>query len=104
MKLIANYPVLVNHPKANEIIRRNFEYMFGKNKIAPTERTMGSEDFACYLEKTKGAMFRLGVMNKKIKADKPWHSPHFIADEEAIYYGTVAIVSSVMDFLMSSAK
>jgi amidohydrolase len=104
MKLLASYPVLVNHPKTNEIIQRNFEILFGKNKIAPTDQTMGSEDFACYLEKTKGAMFRLGVMNKKIKADKPWHSPHFIVDEEAIFYGTATIVSSVMDYLLSSSK
>lgn len=102
MNFIASYPVLVNNPKTNEIIKRNFESIFGKNKIEPTDQTMGSEDFACYLEKVKGAMFRLGVMNKKIKADKPWHSPFFIADEEAIFYGTTTIVSSVMDFLMSS--
>jgi amidohydrolase len=102
MKLIASYPVLVNHPKTNEIIGRNFENLFGKNKIAPTDQTMGSEDFACYLEKIKGAMFRLGIMNKKIKADKQWHSPHFIVDEEAIFYGTATIVSSVLDFLLSS--
>ncbi|HKK21929.1 MAG TPA: amidohydrolase [candidate division Zixibacteria bacterium] len=99
IKVIADYPVLVNHPDANQIYRQNAEMLFGKRSVAETSPGLGGEDFACYLEKVKGAMFRLGIMNKKIKADKPWHSPEFIADEEALYYGTSVIVASVIDFL-----
>jgi len=38
-------------------------------------------------------------MNKKIKADKPWHSPRFIVDENALQYGTTLLCSSVLEFL-----
>jgi len=49
-------------------------------------------------------MFRLGVMNKKIKADKPWHSSQFIADENALVYGTALLASSAIDFLTNGRK
>ena len=101
MNIIADYPPLSNHPRANKLLRANFEGLFGKGKIEDTEQVLGGEDFACYLEKTTGAMFRLGIMNKKIKADKGWHSPLFIADEQAIFYGTALLASTAIDYLRS---
>lgn len=99
MELVADYPVLANDPSANRILADNYAALFSKRHIETTEQVLGGEDFACYLQKTKGAMFRLGVRNKKIKADKPWHSPEFKVDEEAIYYGTALMVASALDYL-----
>jgi len=99
MDIIADYPVLANNPAVNKMLARNFAALFPKNKIEITEQVLGGEDFACYLEKTKGAMFRLGVMNKKIKADQPWHSPEFKVDEDAVFYGTALMAASVLDYL-----
>lgn len=104
IQIKGEYPVLVNDADTNEIIRSNFISLFGKGKIEQTDPVLGGEDFACYLEHVKGAMFRIGVMNKKIKADKPWHSPKFIVDEEALYYGTSLIAASVIDALKKTAK
>ncbi len=99
--LVAGYPVLRNDRRVNSIMRHNFEALFGKGKIADTEPGLGGEDFACYLEKVAGAMFRLGVANKRIKADKPWHSPQFIVDERAMLFGTSLLVAAVLDSLRS---
>lgn len=99
MEIVASYPVLINHPQANRLLRESFESLFGKGKIEPTEQTLGGEDFACYLEKVRGAMFRLGVMNNKIGANKSWHSPLFVVDEDAIYYGTSTIAATVYNYL-----
>ena len=99
MKIIARYPVLHNSPKTNQIFERNFKRLFGSGKVGQTDQTLGGEDFACYLQKVPGAMFRLGVMNKSIGADKSWHSPHFIADEEALFFGTSLLAASVLDYL-----
>jgi len=96
---IGSYPLLKNEPSVNRIYRRNWESLFGKGKIAVTEPVLGSEDFACYVAKVPGAMFRLGVMNRKIKADQPWHSAHFKVDEEAIYFGTALLTAAALDFL-----
>ncbi len=104
MVTIPGYPVLKNDPAVNRILARNFEALFGKGRIVETQPFLGGEDFACYLEKVPGAMFRLGVMNKKIKADKPWHSPLFVADERAMTYGTALLVAAVLDSLLSGLK
>jgi len=104
MTVVGAYPPLVNHPAANRILRRCYEGLFPKGKITLTPPVLGGEDFACYLERVHGAMFRLGIRNGKIGADKPWHSPEFIADEEALVVGTSLLVASVMDYLDVVAK
>jgi len=99
MNIIADYPVLFNNARVTRLFSKNYQALFGKGKIEETPPTLGGEDFACYLEKVPGAMFRLGVMNKKIKADKPWHSSEFIADENALTYGTALLAAAAIDFL-----
>lgn len=99
IKDIGSYPLLKNTPSVNTIYRRNWEKLFGLGKISVTEPVLGSEDFASYLTKAPGSMFRLGVMNKKIKADQPWHSAFFKVDEEAIFYGTSLLTASTLEYL-----
>jgi amidohydrolase len=95
---IARYPVLANVPSINRFLESCFVSMFGARKVIQTRPTMGGEDFACYLKHVPGAMFRLGVMNKKIKADQPWHSPKFIVDEDALLHGTSLLALAALSF------
>lgn len=104
MEIIADYPVLANDPAANRIIKGAFESLFGKSKICLTEPVLGGEDFACYLQKVPGAMFRLGTRNKKIGADKPWHSPKFIVDDDALPIGSSLLAASVLDYLSLESR
>ena len=60
---------------------------------------MGAEDFACYLKEVPGAMFRLGVKNRKIGADKSWHHPAFIVDEEAVPVGVGTMAATIINIL-----
>jgi len=99
LDIVGDYPVLYNHPKANRLLRRNYEGLFGLKSIEETDQVLGGEDFARYLEKVPGAMFRVGVGNPKIGANKTWHSPHFKADEEGLLYGTSLLCATVLDFL-----
>ncbi len=103
MNEIARYPVLANNTEANRLFARNYEWLFGSGRIVTTEVVLGGEDFACYLEKVPGAMFRLGIMNKKIKANEPWHSDRFKADEQALTYGAALLTACVLDALGTSA-
>ena len=91
---IADYPVLKNHIRANRILAQTYDELFGKGKVELTPPVLGGEDFACYVEQVPGAMFRLGIRNRKIKADKPWHSPEFIADEAALPFGTALMAAA----------
>ena len=100
----AGYPPLRNDPAINRIFEENYGHLFGRGKIRTTKPVLGAEDFACYLEKVPGAMFFLGIRNRKIKADKIWHSPDFIADERAMEYGTALLVASALDYLAGDQR
>ncbi|MCP4692616.1 MAG: amidohydrolase, partial [Desulfobacterales bacterium] len=100
----ASYPVLVNDAATNRLFARNQELLFGKKRVVEAETVLGGEDFACYLLEVPGAWMRLGVMNKKIGADQPWHSPRFIIDEEAMYYGTALLAAATIDYMNRYAK
>ena len=99
LDILSGYPVMVNHQNANSILRDSWIELFGKStryKIEVTPMTLGGEDFAYFVSKIPGSMFRLGVKNKKIGADKSWHASDFMVDEEAMFYGTALLCSAVI--------
>lgn len=98
---IAGYPVLKNNPRINKLIGRSYNELFPGKKIATTELVLGGEDFACYLEKVPGAMFRLGVQNHSIGADKPWHAVNFMVDESSMKVGSATLAMAALNFLNS---
>ena len=73
--------------------------MHGKKTAMKKDRPgMGAEDFAAFLQEVPGAMFLLGIRNKKIGADKPWHHPEFKIDEKAIPLGASVLAAAVMEY------
>lgn len=101
MQIVGNYPVLANNQHANDVFRRCWCGLYGKAPIAETELVLGAEDFARYLQHVPGAMVRLGIRNPEIGADMPWHSPLFIADEEALPYGSALMATCCLEYLGS---
>ncbi len=57
---------------------------------------LGGEDFAYFAQAVPSAMFRLGIGNKRIGADKPWHHPQFKIDENAIPFAAALLAYSVV--------
>ncbi|MEW5922638.1 MAG: amidohydrolase [Candidatus Zixiibacteriota bacterium] len=101
LSILTGYPVLENDPSANIILEKSYASLFGKKNIGITPQTMGGEDYSFYLQKVPGAMFRLGVRNDKIHANKPWHSPEFIADERSMFFGTALLIHAVLSYFDS---
>jgi len=93
------YPVLSNNPDMIDILNSTINRMHGKNAIMIKERPgMGAEDYACYLQEVPGAMFLLGIRNKSIGADKPWHHPEFKIDEKVIPLGASVLAGAVIEY------
>jgi len=93
------YPVLSNNSEIIDILNNAIIRMHGKNTIINIERPgMGAEDFACYLQEVPGAMFLLGIRNKSIGADKPWHHPEFKIDEKAIPLGASVLAGAAFEY------
>jgi len=96
------YPLLSNHPAIVEIIRSAVSKLYSERNVVEVQKpVMAGEDFAHFLEKLPGAQLRLGVRNEEIGADKPWHSPQFIVDENAIPVGAATLTASVWEYLES---
>ncbi len=94
------YPLLSNHPAIVEIIRSAVSKLYSERNVVEVQKpVMAGEDFAHFLEKLPGAQLRLGVRNEEIGADKPWHSPQFIVDENAIPVGAATLAASVWEYL-----
>jgi len=61
--------------------------------------SMGSEDFAYYLEKVPGSFFRLGIRNEEKGIIHPYHSSRFDIDEEVLPFGVEMFVRIVDKYL-----
>jgi amidohydrolase len=93
------YPVLDNSPDMIDILEHVITRMHGKKTAQALSRPgMGAEDFACYLQEVPGAMFLLGIRNKKIGADKPWHHPEFKIDEKVIPIGASVLAAGALEY------
>jgi amidohydrolase len=91
------YPVLFNDGRVNEIYRHSARELFGKRAVVEIKQpSMGGEDFSYFARAMPGAMMRLGVGNKKIGADKPWHHPAFKVDEAAIPFGAAVLAGAAI--------
>jgi metal-dependent amidase/aminoacylase/carboxypeptidase family protein len=97
-KIIADYPPLINDASVNRLYADAFAEMFGRRQVIRADQSLGGEDFAHYLQKVPGAMLRLGVRNRAIGADQPWHSSKFKADENALWYGAALLAASVVKY------
>jgi amidohydrolase len=104
IKAVASYPMLVNDMATNRLYEQVFGDLFDRRRVKRTSPVLGGEDFAYFLQKVPGAMFRLGAGNKKIGADKPWHSSKFIVDENAMLYGTALLAEAVLQYGRDHAK
>jgi amidohydrolase len=58
------------------------------------EPSLGAEDFAVYLDRAPGMMFRLGVGHRD-KPNYPLHHPRFEVDEAAIVTGVTTMAAAV---------
>lgn len=84
--IIASYPPLINDIQAVDDLTMILQDLDTVTEMQPT---MGGEDFAFYLEKTKGAFMGLGIQNKeKGVGIYPHHHPKFDMDESILWKGT----------------
>jgi amidohydrolase len=78
------YPVTINDASASEVVRRCAEKVVGKDRVVVPQKTMGGEDFAFYLQQSKGCFFALGVGRE---GAAPIHNPRFDFNEDVMLLG-----------------
>lgn len=58
---VRGLPPVVNTPREAELLHRVATETLGHESVLPTEQSLGGEDFAWFLTRVPGAMFRLGT-------------------------------------------
>jgi amidohydrolase len=92
----ASVPSVYNDAEAARLIGEAARDVAGGAVVRQIPRpSMGGEDFACYLEHCRGAMFRLGVAGD-VSSTTPLHTPTVDVDESALPLGTRILARSVV--------
>ena len=96
---IEGYPPVINNPQMVEFGKKITLKLLGENSyVQLKEPSMGGEDFAYYLKKTKGAYFRLGTRNEEKGIIHPLHSAYFDIDEDILPIGSAFLASLALCF------
>ena len=85
-----------NDPDLISALRRaGSEVLDGRGLEKISRPSMGSEDFACYLQHAPGSMFRLGTARPGA-TPTPLHTPEFDIDESALAIGVRVLTRSAI--------
>lgn len=80
-------PSVFNNPEIIELLRDAAAEVCGEASVEWIARpSMGSEDFALYVQQVPGALARLGCRSARV-GGRPLHSPDFDIDERALAVG-----------------
>jgi amidohydrolase len=80
-------PPTVNHAGGVRRLIEAADAILGADAVTETQQSLGGEDFSWMLEKTPGAMARLGVRSPGASEVIDIHQPRFDPDEAAISVG-----------------
>jgi amidohydrolase len=87
---------VVNDAGLTDLLRRAAGDVIGQENIQEIARpSMGSEDFASYLDHVPGSMFRLGCASTAV-GHAGLHTPTFDVDERALILGARILVRAVI--------
>ncbi len=91
-------PPVINDPwTVDRIVQAGTEVLGAENVVELEKASMGSEDFADYLELLPGALFRIGTRNDDEKSHRPLHNSGIIFDEKGIVAGAEVLAQTVWD-------
>ena len=78
------YPPTINDAEMADFVKKCAVQVVGESRVIEPEPTMGGEDMAYFLERTKGCFFFLGVGREN---GTPIHNPEFDLNEDVLPLG-----------------
>jgi amidohydrolase len=84
LKYLQGFPPTLNDESMVEIVRRCAADVVGKEQVVEPEPTMGGEDMAFFLERSKGCYFFVGIGREGCA---PIHNPKFDFNEDVLLTG-----------------
>ena len=97
-------PATVNHQEIARVVQLSAEHLFPEAVVDPANFiTMGSEDFAFFLEKVPGCFFFIGSANHENGLDAGHHHPKFDFDESVMPCAAALMAASALNLLKKSS-
>ena len=94
-------PPLVNDDHITDVAAEAGRKILGAANVVPTHQSLGSEDFACYLEHVPGTLIRLGAALPDRRVDL--HAASFDIDESSIETG-IAVGTAILLRLLETRR
>jgi amidohydrolase len=95
-------PAVVNDRQVSEVVYSAVVAMAGPQAIS-AERTLGSEDMACFLREVPGCFFFVGSADPARGLDHPHHNDRFDFDEQALVNGAAILYKAAGQYLFEGA-
>jgi amidohydrolase len=95
-------PPVINDDASVRLIERVTREVLGDGSVETVEQSLGGEDFAWYLAKVPGALFRLGVQPPDRLDAGDLHQGTFDVDESSIAIGVRLLVAAAVSDLAQS--
>ncbi len=89
LQILPGYPLVVNDSKVVEFVKACAERLPHGFTVHLEPPSMGSEDFAYFLQKVPGALIRLGCHDPGAGFSHGLHSPYFDFDETVLDLGVI---------------
>lgn len=90
-------PTLINDGElVSKIIKNGIDILGNDKVIIKDKSSLGAEDFAYFLQKTKGAFFNIGCANETINS--PIHTSTFNIDENCLLTGVLLQLKNILMF------
>ncbi len=88
-QILPGYPLVVNDSQVVEFVRECAEKLAQGYAVHLEAPSMGSEDFAYFLQRVPGALIRLGCHDPRKGFSHGLHSPYFDFDETVLEVGVI---------------
>ena len=92
-------PAVVNDPAVCALVRAMALPVVGAERVIVSERTMGGDDVALFLNRAPGCYFLVGTRDPSRGFDAPHHHPRFDIAEEALATAATILADSALQYL-----
>jgi amidohydrolase len=99
LEISAHSPAVINDPNVAGVVRKAAEAAVGAENVHDSERTMGSEDAAWFMQDVPGCYFFLGSANAARGLDAPHHNSRFDIDEGVLPLGVSVLMNAIAHYV-----
>lgn len=99
LEMTFGLPAVVNHKESSERAEETVKKLFGPESVGYSGKATGSENFGFYVQKYKGLMAYVGMLNEEKGITNIPHHPNFDIDEDVLKDGMALYSQYALDFL-----